>query len=299
MELRQLKYFAATAETLNFSEAAKNLCVAQSTLSQQIRQLEEELDIRLFDRTNHGITLTEAGREVLPAVLRTIHDAEICTESIRDLRGLRTGTLRIGVTYSFSPILNETLLEFMKLYPAITVKIYYKPMAELMEMLEKRNVDFVLAYRPLRQHPEVESHILFQTSLAAVMSATHSLANRETLAPADLQTCQLALPSAGLQARAAFDTLVPDAASFNIRVEVNDVNFLLTLVGNSNLVTILADGSVPSSSPLRSIPLDLPLNEMTGCVHLLKNTYHKFSMKEFIRLLTASLAVRRRQTAWL
>lgn len=299
MELRQLRYFAATAETLNFSEAAKLLCVAQSTLSQQIKQLEDELDIRLFDRTNHGITLTEAGREVLPAVLRTLHDADICAESIRDLRGLRTGTLRIGVTYSFSPILHETLLEFMKLYPAITLKIVYKPMAELMEMLEKRHVDFVLAYRPLRPHPEVESHILFQTSLTAVVNAHHPLADRDQLTPADLVPYQLALPARGLQARAAFDTLVPDSTQLRIRVEVNDVNFLLTLVGNSNLVTILADGSVSASSTLRSIPLDLPANEMTGCVHLLKNTYHKFSMKEFIRLLTASLAVRRRQTAWL
>ena len=61
MELRQLKYFVKTAETLNFSEAAKALSVTQSTLSQQIRQLEQEIDTVLFVRDSHSVQLTESG----------------------------------------------------------------------------------------------------------------------------------------------------------------------------------------------------------------------------------------------
>lgn len=127
MELRQLKYFVKAAETLNFSDAAKALNIAQSSLSQQIKQLEDELNVQLFLRSNHSIRLTEAGELMLPFALRTIHDAEACTDRIRDLQQLLTGTLNIGVTYSFSPILTETVISFMKLYPRIKLNIVYKP----------------------------------------------------------------------------------------------------------------------------------------------------------------------------
>lgn len=93
MELRQLKYFVKAAETLNFSDAARALNIAQSSLSQQIKQLEEELDMQLFLRNSHSIRLTEAGEMMLPLALRTIHDAETCTDRIRDLKKLLTGTL--------------------------------------------------------------------------------------------------------------------------------------------------------------------------------------------------------------
>ena len=64
MELRQLRYFVKTAETLNFSEAARLLYVTQSTLSQQIRQLEQELDTMLFVRDSHNVTLTDSGERL-------------------------------------------------------------------------------------------------------------------------------------------------------------------------------------------------------------------------------------------
>lgn len=66
MELRQLKYFVKVAETLNFSEAAKELFITQSTLSQQIKQLEAEINAQLLQRNSHGVALTEAGAELLP-----------------------------------------------------------------------------------------------------------------------------------------------------------------------------------------------------------------------------------------
>ena len=66
MELRQLKYFLKVAETLNFSSASKELFITQSTLSQQIIQLERELDQKLFQRNSHEVMLTEAGHTLLP-----------------------------------------------------------------------------------------------------------------------------------------------------------------------------------------------------------------------------------------
>lgn len=160
MELRQLRYFVGVAEALNFSEAAKTLCVTQSTLSQQIKQLEGELGTRLLVRTSHNVALTEPGKELLPYAKKTIYEADMCVERMADLNNLSVGTLNIGVTYSFSPILTETLITFMRMYPKVRLNIFYKPMEELMALLQDRTVDFALAFRPSQPVEGVESHIL-------------------------------------------------------------------------------------------------------------------------------------------
>lgn len=299
MELRQLRYFAKAAETLNFSDAAKSLNIAQSSLSQQIKQLEDELGVQLFLRSSHSIRLTEAGELILPFALRTIHDAETCSSRINDLQKLLVGTLNIGVTHSFSPILTESVISFMKKYPAIKLNIVYKQMNELMDLLAKREIDFVLAFKPTCPLPDVESHILFQNSLAAVVGIGHPLASKKKVTLSELETCDLALPSKGLQARNAFDSVVTTYANLKIRIELNEVDVLLRLVRQTNLVTVLAEDSIYNVRDVRAIPLDVPDNEMVGCVHILKDTYHKHSMKEFVRILGESLAVKERQNAWI
>ncbi len=299
MELRQLKYFAKVAETLNFSEAAKMLCITQSTLSQQIKQLENELDTPLLIRSSHKVTLSEAGELILPHVRRVIYEAESCADRINDLNKLASGSLSIGVTYSFSPILTETLLLFMKQYPKIRLDIYYKPMNELMELLKERVVDFVLAFKPTQSIEGVESHILFQNYLAAIVSEHHPLASKEKVTVAELRTYDLALPSKGLQARNTFDNIISAHDPLRVRIELNEVNILLKLIRQSMLVTVLAEATIHNETGVKAVPLDIPENEMAGCVHILKDTYRKKSMQEFIRMLGDSIAVKERQNAWL
>ncbi len=299
MELRQLKYFAKAAETLNFSDAAKCLNIAQSSLSQQIKQLEDELGTQLFIRNSHTIRLTEAGEVMLPLALRTLHEAEACADRIHDLRKLLTGTLNIGVTHSFSPILTESVISFMKIYPGIKLNIVYKQMNELMESLAKREIDFVLAFKPSQPLPDVESHILFQNSLSAIVGNNHPLASKEKVAIAELEKYDLALPSKGLQARNAFDCIVADFNNFKIRIEMNEVNTLLKLVRQTSLVSVLAEDSIYDTRFVKAVPIDVPDNQMTGCVHILKGAYRKHSMQEFIRILTESIAVKRFQNNWI
>lgn len=299
MELRQLRYFAKAAETLNFSDAAKALNIAQSSLSQQIKQLEDELNVQLFLRNSHFIRLTEAGEMMLPHALQTIHDAETCVERIHDLKKLLTGTLNIGVTYSFSPILTETVITFMRMYPRIKLNIIYKPMSDLMELLTKRELDFVLAFKPTQPVADVESHILFQNTLSAVVNSNHPLASKQAVTLAELAQYDLALPAKGLQARNAFDSVVTDHTPFHICIELNEVNILLKLIRQTQLVTVLAEDSIYNESDVKAVPLNHPDNEMTGCVHILRGTYHKQSMKEFVRLLSESLAVKKRQNSWI
>ncbi len=299
MELRQLRYFAKAAELLSFSEAAKALYIAQSTLSQQVRQLEDELGVQLFERGSHSIALTEPGERLLPLVLRTIHDADTCAALIGDLKNLITGVLNIGVTYSFGPILTETVVEFMRRYPHVKLNIYYKPMAELMALLKARTVDFVLAFRPTESIEDIESHVLFDNHLSVIVRETHPLASAKSLTLMDLARYDLALPSKGLQARNAFDMYVSNCSlPLNVRVELNEVNILLELIRQSNLVTVLAEATVYNRPGVCPIPLDIPSNQMDGCVHLLRNSYRKHSAIEFIKMLKESHAVRARIGDW-
>ncbi|MCM1093586.1 MAG: LysR substrate-binding domain-containing protein [Bacteroides sp.] len=299
MEIRQLKYFVKVAETLNFSEAARQLCVTQSTLSQQVKQLEYELGAQLLYRTSRNVTLTEAGRELMPYALDTIKSSELCCAKIADLNNMETGTLNIGVTYSFSPILTETLVAFMRVYPKIKLNIYYKPMVELMDMLRERVVDFVLAFKPTVPVDGIESHILFQNCLSVIVDEAHPLAAKKMVTLNELEKYDLALPVRGLQARNYFDHLVTPYNKFKIHVELNEVNILLKIIRQTRLVTVLAEATIHNETGVKAVPLDIPQNEMAGCVHTLRDSYRKRSMQEFIKLLSESLAVRERQKSWI
>lgn len=300
MELRQLKYFVKAAETLNFSEAAKALFITQSTLSQQIRQLENELDTELFHRNSHEMSLTEAGQELLPYATSTIRSAETCLDRVRDLKQLLTGELNIGVTYTFSPILTETVIAFMKRYPQVKLNIYYKSMEELMTMLQKREVDFVLAFKPTHRYAQIDSHILFDNHLSVIVRDTHPLAHKKKISLSELESCKLALPAKGLQARNVLDLLLaPTDHRLDVRVELNEVNILLKLIKQSDMATILSEATIHDESGVKAIPIDVPGNEMEGCVHTLKDVYRKHSALEFIRMLSESDAVRERACNWL
>ena len=291
MELRQLKYFVKTAETLNFSEAARLLYVTQSTLSQQIRQLEQELGTALFVRDSHSVRLPDSAAQLLPLAKRTLQDAAAGQDRIKDLQQMLSGSLNIGITYTFAPLLTETVMEFLKIYPGVKLNIFYKTMEELMDMLEKRELDFVLAFKPSRVYPGVESHVLFDNCLSIIVNRNHPLAEKTSVTLQDIMPYSIAMPSKGLQARNTFDKMFPGASeSLKIRVELNDANVLLDLVRGCNLITLLSS-AVLQSKEMKAIPIEVPHNIMEGCVHTLHKSYHKRAAEEFIKLLRESVAL--------
>lgn len=292
MELRQIRYFLKVAELLNFSEASKALFITQSTLSQQIRQLENEFDTILFERNSHEVSLTEAGKQFMRYARKVMIDVDDCTQKMDDLKNMLTGELNIGVTFTFSPLLTETVLEFMKLYPHVRLNVFYKTMSELMDMLQRREVDFVLAFKPTDRNDKIESHVLFNNHLSVVVSERHSLAKRKSLTLDDLAPYDAAMPARGLQARNSFDDMIhSENSKLKIRVELNDVSILLKLIKQSKLVTILAEATIHDEDGLVAIPLEMAGNDMEGCIHLLKQAYVKNSAREFYRLLSQSRAI--------
>lgn len=300
MELRQLHYFVKVAETLNFSEAARSLFVTQSTLSQQIKQLEEELGIVLFSRDSHSVSLTENGERLFPLAQKTLLDAKDCINQIRDLQEMVSGELIIGATYSFGPILTETLRNFLDAYPGVKLQIIIRSMEELMSMLCRREVDFVLAFKPNRTFDEIESLTLFDDRLSVILSKDHALAGRTSLSLADLQRQNIVMPAKGLQARNALDKYVDIYnMDWNIRIELNEVNMLLDVVQGSHFLTILSESAIHHRESLKAIPLELPDNQMEGCIHLLKRVYRKKSAKVFLKMLRESNEVSSRNNRWI
>ncbi len=300
MELRQLRAFVKAAETLNFTEAAKALCVTQSSFSQSIKMLEEELNVTLFHRNSHEVSLSQAGYELLPFARQTLQQADNCVNRMNDLLGLKAGTLNVGVTHSFSMLMNECIMLFHKTYPGIKLHVYYKTMNELMEMLTKRELDFVVSFKPFDSYPQIESHILFDDSLSAIVKKDHPLAKHKSISVHQLVDYDLVLPTKGLQARNTLDAMV-GRRNLEMRtiIEMNSVNPLLHLVQNSNYVTVLSSAAIEESSGLCAIPIDDPEATMTGSFHILKESYKKEATKEFIRLLCDTNAIRNRLYSWL
>ena len=292
MELRQLHYFVKVAQTLNFSEAARLLFITQSTLSQQIRQLENELGTALFERNSHSVSLTENGASLLPLAEKTLLAARDCKDRIRDLQTAVSGELIIGTTFSFCPILTETLQNFLREYPGVKLVIFSKSMEELMEMLRKREVDFVLAFKPLEEYSEIESHVLFEDKLSVILRKDHPLAQRESLSVGDIAHLGVAMPAKGLQARNILDHHIDiDREGLDVTVELNDVNMLLDIVQSGICISILSDATIYHRDNLKAVPLNIPGNRMVGCIHMLRNTYRKKSAEIFLKMLSRSSEV--------
>ena len=294
MELRQLKYFVKTAHALNFSEAARQLYISQSTLSQQIRQLENELSCELFVRDSHKVMLTEYGEKLLPLASRCMRDADDCVMEIANIKNMNIGTLNVGVTYTFSKIMWHTMREYLYAFKGVKLNVTYTNTQTLKRMLRKHEIDFALAYKSEDDTDDFESYELFTTQLCAILPKGHVLAGRKSLSVADLQGFPIALPSQAVQGRRWIDRELhanPDI-KLNVRIEISDANVLCNLVEQGErLVTILSKVSITGHSGLVAIPLAIPDNIMRGCVHVLKDEYYKHTAQTFVDMLRESPVV--------
>src|SRR5436853_4110724 len=142
MELRHLRYFVAVAEDLNFTKAAGKLHLAQPSLTRQIRNLEEEIGVRLLNRARSQVTLTEEGRSFLADARRIL---ALATESILAVQRLSRGeTGQLNIAYlsnSDFELLPKTLAAFRLTFPHVALNLFDMAPAEQFRALEARKID--------------------------------------------------------------------------------------------------------------------------------------------------------------
>ena len=286
MELRQLKYFVEVARLKSYSLASKTLFITQSTISQQISKLEEELGVELLTRDTRHVALSDYGEQFYPCALQVLEDARAGTDRIRDVMDLHVGTLSVGSTYAFSPLLKQTVLDFYRKYPNIKLNIIITSKEELMQKLLDRELDVALTYKSPLGDERIESHLLFQSRLCLIgRIGTLKGLGKEVLVK-ELAKFPLALCPKGLQSRDTLESILyAEDVNLDIRLEINSVRSLLDLVANSSLATMLSEEAIHGINGLEAVPIAHPDGRMDGCYHYLKGSYHKTAAQKFVEML--------------
>lgn len=286
MEIRQLKYFVEVARLKSFSLASKTLFITQSTISQQIGKLEEELGVELLTRDTRHVSLSDYGEQFYPCALQVLEDARAGADRIQDVKDLHVGTLSVGSTYAFSPLLKQTVLDFYRMYPKIKLNIIISTKEELMQKLLDHELDVVLTYKSPGGDERIESRLLFQSRLCLIgrIGTFKGLGKEVTVQ--ELARYPLALCPKGLQSRDTLESILyAEDVDLDIRLEINSVRSLLDLVANSSLVTMLSEEAIQGIHGLEAIPIAHPEGRMDGCYHYLKGAYHKMSAQKFVEHL--------------
>ena len=245
MELRQLQYFVKAAETMNFTEAASAVFITQSTLSQQIKQLEEELGMLLFDRIGKHVRITEAGHVFLTHAQKILREVQKGKQAISELNNAATGELNIGVSYAFTSLLLPALAPFSTKYPGIKIFITYGNPEELEKKLRLAELDMILAFHNESDDEDLEMQILFSSTIVMVVAKNNPLARLEKISLKELAEQELILPGKGFSSREFINELFyKSKISPNIKIEMNDVHSLLSLVQNGHWATILNEKAI-------------------------------------------------------
>jgi DNA-binding transcriptional LysR family regulator len=180
MELRHLRYFVAVAEHLHFGRAAEALMTAQPSLSRQILQLEDELGVRLFDRTNRHVALTDAGRIFLVDARRTLQAADASMRHARENAEGTRGELRIGfIVGAMLQLLPSALREYRRRYPNIDVSPHIINYLEAAPALLAGNID--IAWSVATTDPDIVSQPVARDRVLAALPTDHRLAKKQTI----------------------------------------------------------------------------------------------------------------------
>jgi DNA-binding transcriptional LysR family regulator len=224
--MRQLRAFVAVYELRKLSAAAEQLSVTQSAVSVLIRQMEEGLGARLFDRTTRSLQPTQAAREALVVAQRILRDVDSLGAGLRDLTGLRRGRVALAITPTLAEILLPAAMRrFNTLYPDIRVVIDDCAPDQFVSRVIGEHVDFGIG-TPERAGADVDTQTLVRDHLCLVCTQGHPLAARKTLRWADLAGHPVITVRPGYGIRPLIDGT---AASAGVVLDVvNEVSFLST-----------------------------------------------------------------------
>jgi DNA-binding transcriptional LysR family regulator len=244
LELRQLGYFVAVAEELNFTRAARRVRIAQPPLSQQIRRLEQELGVELFRRTNKKVTLTEAGVEFLSHARRVLRSAAEAREAVGGAGKGERGRLAIAAIYSAAYVIVPRILRaFHARYPLVEVTLAEMSIAAQHRALHEGVIDIGIVRAPIN---DAALHYLpiAHDRLIAVIPQRHRLARKKSVSLDELAAEPfLSLPRALSQSEGAriADLFRAQGLALNVVHEVAEMHSLVCLVASGMGVAVVPD----------------------------------------------------------
>ncbi len=259
MELRHLRYFVALAEELSFTRAAERMHVTQSTLSHQIRQLEDELGQRLFDRIGKRVVITDAGDALLPSATRALREVD---EGLRVLKASPdplVGTLRIGATHTFNiKLIPDCLAAFLARHPSMNVVVRELFATDIVGLVESGELDLGITYDPQRRG-EFNFESLYVEEMILAVAAAHPFAARRRVRLVELHRQRMILPTRHSSTRRIIDEALRSVSAQPVVVaEMDSVAATVELVRRTQLATVISRLAAPNAKDIRIVALESP-----------------------------------------
>jgi Transcriptional regulator len=231
--LRQFQAFVTVARLGSFTRAAAHLHLSQPALTVQVRQLEDAMGVRLFDRSTRMVMLTHIGRELAPMLERVLHGIDAIMVNTRELASHLKGTVTIGALPSISTkLIPSTIAEFQKQYPGIVVRLRDVLAQRVVKLVKEEEIDFGIGTLRMPD-PDIQFTPLFTDSLGVIFPAGHPVEHRRTITLKYLTTFPLilmdsetsvrdlvdhAFESIGEVAVPAFEAVYPSTALAPVKV---------------------------------------------------------------------------------
>jgi LysR family cyn operon transcriptional activator len=259
MELRHLRYFAALAEHLNFTRAAQQVHVTQSTLSHQIKQLELEVGRQLFDRAGKRVVMTEAGEQLLPQLKRALREIDDGLRTIQGNVTQLTGHLRIGVTHTFNiSLIPLCVAEFLRKHRSVRVSVKEMHADTIAKGLEDGDFDLGITYRP-HDNTELSFEPLCHDEMALLVPAQHQFWNRKRVCMSELHRQELILYTKNTATQEFLDGWFRSAGAEPIViVEMNACAPMPSYVRRLGIPCIMSRLGAPEGKDLKIVPIENP-----------------------------------------
>ncbi len=295
MELKQLEYFMTLSQELHFTRAAEKLGITQPSLSQQIRLLEHEIGMPLFDRVGKKTMLTEAGRALLHHGYNVFHELSQARAVISELQGLKRGTLKIGALLTVvNYLLPPTVMGFHNSYPNVELSVLGLRTGDIYNGLLQNKLDLGIVFLPM-EHKDLETIPLYKENLALAVAVDHPIA-QAAFATLDIlkETPSVLLPNTYFLRQVINEQCRALAFTPQPMLEMTTMESIITMVGKGVGVTILPKGYLDyiDNPHICTIPLKNPvLTTQIGVVYR-KNKHLCAASRVFMEQLVSTVKSR-------
>jgi len=293
VELRHLRYFKVVAELQHFHRAAEKLCITQPALSNQIKQLEQELNTSLFDRVGRRVKLSESGELVLSTAKRILNEVERLKEAVTDIEGGVSGSLKIGVLQSINALyLRNLVIEFDKTHPNISLHVEELTNQEIEQKVSNGEIDIGIGFILKKEYKNIQFEKLFTENWKLLVSPEHADLAQDIMSGKAHRLKAVLLPE-HFETRRIVNTYFADNhIQYSNITEVNTISFILDLVESGLSFSILPEAfsMLKSKHRLALFDLDPELAPRTIGILMTKNGIRKRTTENFSELIKDQLA---------